>query len=67
MTGYALGVKHKCPKCSQVFWEDTLKPLWLCLKCGRIYQSQKEADECECKKRMLREVKNTEIQQRNLD
>ena len=61
--GFALGTKHKCPKCGLEYWEDALKPLWICLKCGRIYQKEKEAQDCECLKNG--EVKNLGILKKN--
>lgn len=40
--------KVKCPKCGLVFWLDKIEE-WICLQCGRIYDTEKAMKECNCK------------------
>lgn len=45
---YALVVNHKCPRCGLSFKEPIANPNYICLHCGRIYSSEREAKDCIC-------------------
>lgn len=43
-------LKTECPYCGREYYvrDPFEKPVWICLKCGRIYAFQTEAKECKC-------------------
>ena len=41
-------LKRKCPYCGKVYYEPD-RPMWICLRCGRIWESESERNRCDHK------------------